>query len=132
MGRKRRTAFESHESADRFDKHVRLAYSMLTSKAWQDLNHGSRTVFIEMKRRYQGGAKKEITCPYSSVSNLISRGGFVDAIDDLINHGFVEVYFRGWASRQCSIYTLSDKWYHWPNISIEPGKLRRPKYDRVE
>lgn len=72
----------------------------------------------------------EITFCYSEAEKMgIPRREFRNAIDELINKGFVDLTHQGAGgrSRDKSLYYLGDRWKHWNTSSYIPTENPRKK-----
>lgn len=139
MGGKKRKAsnlqasFRSFESVKEHENYIRLAHSMIDSQSWQDLNHTSRTLYTELKRRYDGGNGQDIKLTYGYLvkRKLIDRKSIAGCMNDLIKHGFIKIITEGRQARQCNVYGLHDGWKTFPRNEYKlltpagPGKQKK-------
>jgi predicted transcriptional regulator of viral defense system len=80
-------------------RYLQLFQWILDTAAWKDLSTNARCVYIELARRYAGPGSNNGTIPMS-LSELatelhIGKATAMRALDDLIEHGFIEATRKG-------------------------------------
>lgn len=131
--------FESVTGKER--KYRRDALSLEISPAWLDLSAIAREMYHEMKRQYNGRPNKEIAVLYGNVdmerltrlffynqaiaiqSGLYGRTRtgefgfnartFRQARQELIDHGFIQIFREGKGQGNKTIYEFIPNWKQW-------------------
>jgi len=89
---------------------VALPYSMLESEAWKDLNPQAALIFIELKRRYNGGNNGEISlsCREAAEVAHCGKGTANKRLVELADHGFIKPNEKGYFhNRHASTWILT-------------------------
>ncbi len=96
------------KSAD--NHHIRVTRNMMESVAWKALTVYSRVLYIEMKLKYVGSNENDISFTYAEGEALMSKHTFTKSIDQLIDHGFIQIIRQGWSIREPNIYGFHIMW----------------------
>ena len=123
------------ESTERF---VKLTYPLIESEAWRWLRPISQSVYIELRRRFNGSNKK-ISLSLAEAAHILkaSKSSISTALKQLETHGFIKLIKKGYfTSRMASEYALTDEqldgysptreWRQW-----QPTKPHRRRQMRV-
>jgi hypothetical protein len=110
---KRSANFKDFESVGSNGKHLRLANSMMESKAWQELTCYSITLYLHIKMKYNYKNEDDISFTYAEGEKLMSEQTFRKSIAQLINLGFIKVVREGWTIRKCTIFGLHNQWKYY-------------------
>lgn len=121
-----------------------LFASLMRSPAFTDMRKGSRLLLMACMTEADGEAAKENVNPdtgayngsyfymnrhlYADVYNLYDAAngtGFRRDMEDLVDHGFVEVVVRGRGRGIKNLYKLSSKWRSWQR-SEKGEKITQP------
>jgi len=72
---------------------VQLPEWLLTCAAWQDLKPGPRALYVELKRRFNGGNNGQIFLSHRDAAKAlyVGRDTVAGYFSALIEHGFIEV-----------------------------------------
>ena len=72
---------------------VQLSEWLLASAAWQDLKPGPRALYVELKRRFNGGNNGQIFLSHRDAAKAlyVGRDTVAGYFSALIEHGFIEV-----------------------------------------
>ena len=124
------------ESAERF---VKLTYPLIESQAWRWLRPISQSVYIELRRRYNGLNNGRISLSLSEAAHILkaSKSSISKALKQLETHGFIKLIKKGYfTGRMASEYALTDEqldgypptreWKQW-----QPNKPHRRRQIRV-
>lgn len=105
---------------------------MMDSEAWEQLDCYSATLYVHMKKKYNKSNEQDISFTYKEGMKLMSKPKFTQAIDQLIECGFIELVEQNWNTRKCNIYGFSDKWqlYGTDKFKINKRKKRLPSKTR--
>lgn len=103
---------------------VMLPNKMIDSKAWQELSCHARTVYIEIKRKYNGKNESNLSYTYREASKIMHRLTFTKALRELINNGLIDIIRSGGLYRKSNIFGLSDRWKFYGQKNFKPGKLK--------
>lgn len=92
-----------------FEKYyMRLGATVMWDDIFLDLSKPAMILFFYMVLECQG--KKDFEFPYSKFRKIVSKQGFQNAIQDLIQHGFIEIKESGARLRKPTVYTFSFAW----------------------
>jgi len=105
---------------------IMLPNKMIDSKAWQELSCYARTVYIEIKRRYNGKNDRNLSYTYREASKIMHINTFVKALRELINNGLIDIVRSGGLYRKNNIFGLSDRWKFYDQENFKPGKIKVP------
>ena len=124
------------ESTERF---VKLTYPLIESQAWRWLRPISQSVYIELRRRYNGLNNGRISLSLSEAAHILkaSKSSISKALKQLETHGFIKLIKKGYfTGRMASEYALTDEqldgfpptreWRKW-----QPNKPHRRRQIRV-
>ena len=124
------------ESKERF---VKLTYPLIESQAWRWLRPISQSVYIELRRRYNGLNNGRISLSLSEAAHILkaSKSSISKALKQLETHGFIKLIKKGYfTGRMASEYALTDEqldgcpptreWKQW-----QPTKPHRRQQIRV-
>ena len=124
------------ESTERF---VKLTYPLLESEAWRWLRPISQSVYIELRRRYNGLNNGRISLSLSESAHILkaSKSSISKALKQLETHGFIKLIKKGYfTGRMASEYALTDEqldgypptreWRRW-----QPTKAHRRRQIRA-
>ena len=124
------------ESTERF---VKLTYPLLESEAWRWLRPISQSVYIELRRRFNGSNNGKISFSLGEGARILraSKSSIQTAIVELEEHGFIKLVKKGYfTKRMASEYALTDEqldghpptreWRQW-----RPTKAHRRRQMRV-
>ena len=95
-----------------YKRFVKLSYPLLESEAWRWLKPHSKTVYIELRRRYNGSNKGTIALSMGDAAERLkaSKSTIQKALKELEEHGFLKRvrcgYFTG---GKASEYALTDE-----------------------
>jgi len=135
---KKKIGFEPFESKNTNGRFLKIAYDMLESKAWNELNTYSMVLYFKFKKkfvRYNGtNNTNNISMPNSEYKAFMNQRTFEKAIDNLIEHGFIKVVEDRWHLRLCTIYGFSTQWkfYDTDAFNITDKDRRRKRKMSVE
>ena len=124
------------ESKERF---IRLTYPLIESQAWRWLGPISQSVYIELRRRFNGSNNGRISLSLSEAAHILkaSKSTISKALNQLETHGFIKLIKKGYfTGRMASEYALTDEqldgypptreWRQW-----QPTKPHRRRQMRV-
>ena len=124
------------ESTERF---VKLTYPLIESQAWRWLRPISQSVYIELRRRYNGFNNGRISLSLSEAAHILkaSKSSISKALKQLETHGFIKLIKKGYfTGRMASEYALTDEqldgcpptreWRRW-----QPAKPHRRRQIRA-
>ena len=124
------------ESTERF---VKLTYPLIESEAWRWLRPISQSVYIELRRRFNGSNNGKISLSLSEAAHILkaSKSSISAALKQLETHGFIKLVKKGYFTRRmASEYALTDErldgypptreWRQW-----QPTKPHRRRQMRV-
>ena len=118
MARKKKNyKAEPGESVTTSDHFTRLYDTMITSEAFRDLRHSSRTVFLILKMQYKG-IGDTVKCPYADFKEYGLNSTTVKrAIADLEEHGFIKTEYGVLVTknlhREPNEYRFTSDWREW-------------------
>ena len=119
MARKKRYEAERWETPIKSDHYTRLYDMMLTSEAWKDLNHASRTVYLILKMQYKGNySGNTVQCPYKDFQEYgMNTSTIKKCINNLEEHGFIRctpgVLITKNLHKEPNEYTFISDWIDW-------------------
>jgi len=105
---------------------VMLTNELIDSKAWKELSCYARTVYIEIKRRYNGKNDGNLSYTYREASKIMHRLTFTKALRELVNNGLIDIIRSGGLYKKCNIFGLSDRWKFYGQENFKIGKLKVP------
>lgn len=105
--------FKPFESMTKTAKYLRITNNMMESKAWNQLSCYAMVIYLHIKSKYNHNNADNISLTYSEAGKLMNKRTFTKAIDELINHGFIELLEQNWTARRPNIYGLSSMWQHY-------------------
>ena len=105
---------------------VMLPHELIDSKAWQELSCYARTVYIEIRRRYNGKNDNNLSYTYREAGELMGRRTFTKALRELVNHGLMDIIRSGGLYRKSNIFGLSDRWKFYGQENFKLGKKKVP------
>lgn len=125
-------------------KNIWFEKNLLRSSAFRSLRRWSLLVYLDFLRKRQmdqvKSAKRsdswvirnngEIVYPYSEAENKgIGRREFRNAIDELIEKGFLDITHQGSGGRlgDMTKYSIDDRWKKFNTSSFQPAKKPRRK-----
>ena len=97
------------ESTERF---VKLTYPLLESEAWRWLRPISQSVYIELRRRFNGSNNGRISLSLAEAAQILkaSKSSISTALKQLETHGFIKLIKKGYfTKRMASEYALTDE-----------------------
>ena len=97
------------ESTERF---VKLIYPLLESDAWRWLRPISQSVYIELRRRFNGSNNGRISFSLAEGARILraSKSSIQKALVELEEHGFIKLVKKGYFTRRmASEYALTDE-----------------------
>lgn len=79
------------------EKFVKLDEYLLKSPAWSSLNAVAKVIYIELKRRYNGGNNGEIALSIRAAAHAVkcATNTAMHALGDLGEKGFIKIATRG-------------------------------------
>jgi len=110
----------------RYPPFVMLPNKMIDSKAWKELSCYARTVYIEIKRRYNGKNDSNLSYTYREGIKIMTRNRFSKALKELVNNGLIDIIRSGGLYRKSNIFGLSDRWKFYDQENFKLGKLKVP------
>ncbi len=121
------------ESTERF---VKLTYPLIESEAWRWLRPISQSVYIELRRRFNGSNNGKISFSLDEGARILraSKTTIQKALVELEEHGFIKLVKKGYFTRRmASEYALTDEqldgypptreWRRWQ--PIKPHRRRQ-------
>ena len=111
---------------NKYPPFVMLPNKMIDSKAWQELSCYARTVYIEIKRRYNGKNDGNLSYTYREGIKIMSKKRFTKALKELLNNGLIDIIRSGGLFNRCSIFGLSDRWKFYGQENFKLGKVKVP------
>ena len=97
------------ESTERF---VKLTYPLIESQAWRWLRPISQSVYIELRRRFNGSNNGKISFSLAEGARILraSKSSIQKALVELEEHGFIKLIKKGYfTKRMASEYALTDE-----------------------
>ena len=97
------------ESTERF---VKLTYPLLESEAWRWLRPISQSVYIELRRRFNGSNNGRISLSLAEGARILraSKSSIQKALVELEQHGFIKLIKKGFfTGRMASEFALTDE-----------------------
>ena len=97
------------ESTERF---VKLTYPLIESQAWRWLRPISQSVYIELRRRFNGSNNGKISFSLAEGARILraSKSTIQKALIELEEHGFIKLVKKGrFQGRRASEYALTDE-----------------------
>ena len=111
MARKKKTPFAYWESTkpDGIEqRYIRMANTQMVSEAMLSLSNSAFRIYVNMKLESAG--KLEYTFPFSKYRIYMTRPTFKQAVDELVDKGFIEVKQHNANLRKANVYRFSDGW----------------------
>ena len=90
-----------------------LEKNLIHTLAFKDLKHYSVRVYILLKDKFNGSNGDDLSLTYREASEYMQKATFKKAIDDLVEHGFIEIKRPGGLFNRCNIFALSDNFKFW-------------------
>jgi predicted transcriptional regulator len=91
---------------------VPIPYDMAASIAWLSLSGAAVKVYVELRRRYNGGNNGDLSLSLDEAARLLHLGKatVARAFAELEAKGFIRMTARGrWYGRQATTYAVSDR-----------------------
>lgn len=110
-GRIKKVPFDSWES-DKPNgieqRYIRLSNSQMVSMAMKSLSSSAFRVYVNMK--LESGHNVQFKFPFSKYKSYMTRPTFKQAVDELVDKGFIEVAQHNANLRKANVYRFSDGW----------------------
>lgn len=111
MGRPKKVPFSpwQTEKNDGIEKrYIRLGNSQMLHPATLGLKPTSYRIYTYML--LESGGAKYFEFPYSKFKKLCSKQGFQNAIQELVEKGFIDIVERNKILREPNKYAFSERW----------------------
>ena len=98
-----------YETKERF---VKLPYPLVESQAWRWLRPISQSVYIELRRRYNGANNGSISLSLAEAAGIlrVSKSSVQKALAQLEEHGLIKLVKKGYfTGRKASEFALTDE-----------------------
>ncbi len=119
--------FKSFEGSFENGRHLRITMNMMESVAWQELSSYAIHVYLLLKIKYKGDNAEDLSLTYEEGMQYMSQRRFTQALDELIDHGFIRIVKHRQNTRECNIYGLSDMWQHYLTDKFEVSSRLKKK-----
>lgn len=103
---------------------VRLFNELIESKAWRELSCYARTIYIEIRYKYNGRNDKNLSYTYREGIKIMARNSFAKALKELVNNGLIDIIRSGGLYRKNNIFGLSDRWKFYGQENFKIGKFK--------
>lgn len=110
----------------RYPPFIMLPNKMIDSEAWKGLSCYARAVYIEIRRKYNGSNKDNLSYTYREGIKIMARNRFSKALKELVNNGLIDIIRSGGLYRKNNIFGLSDRWKFYGQENFKIGKLKVP------
>lgn len=123
------TTFLGKNGCKYADTSANIFESMLQSEAFRDLNPKRKILYVYCKAQYYGKRKpcsedpdlyseesfyfNWDTAKYYGLYTDSSHKNFYSDMQELIDHGFIEIVASGKSRHKKTVYKFSDKWRNW-------------------
>ena len=101
---------------------VQLFHHMIDSEAWQDLSCYASRVYTQIARKHNGYNNGNLSYTYKEASKIMHRTTYSKALNELVNHGFIDVVRSGRLNKECNIFALSYRWKKYGTPQFQSGK----------
>lgn len=88
--------------------YFRMGKTQFTHPACTSLNHAAFRLL--MLAKFEAKGQREFTLPYSVFKGYFSKGGFQKAVNELCEHGIIEVAEHNKHRRIPNLYRFSEAW----------------------
>jgi hypothetical protein len=91
---------------------VPIPYDMAESAAWRSLSGAAVKVYVELRRRFNGGNNGDLSLSLDEGARLLNLGKatVARAFAELGAKGFIRITARGrWYGRQATTYAVTDR-----------------------
>jgi hypothetical protein len=98
--------------SNRGGQFVPIPYDMAASIAWLSLSGAAVKVYVELRRRYNGGNNGDLSLSLDEATRLLHLGKatVARAFAELVTKGFIVMTARGrWYGRQATTYAVTDR-----------------------
>jgi hypothetical protein len=140
---------EKHGRDERKNKQQRAAYRPkppfaiiegVSTPPFDRLSPTAVWVLVKLYSKFNGFNRANLSVPYRGVKEIMSPFILTRSIWELLAFGFIDVQRWGRLERNCSIFSISDRWRRWqaPDSELhldriaavlaEIEKLRREKW----
>lgn len=92
---------------------VALENKMTDSAPWKDLHHSARYLYFEIKKKWAGLDRANITFTHREAGEFMSGDTFKKYRNELVKNGFIDVVSRGGLWGKKAVFALSDRWKQW-------------------
>jgi DNA-binding transcriptional regulator YhcF (GntR family) len=94
----------------KLSRFIALEWSVVDSKAWEQLTNAARVAYIHLKRKVTNSTPGEITLSYNQMEKFMNRHTFADALTQLERKGFIEKTQMGGLYRRRNFFRLINEW----------------------
>ena len=113
---------------------VQLHHDLMDSKAFHDLSARAKVLYLYCVRESHGAATRDDVERHDERLLYMNKAlrtqlhelyppsdtrMFEEHMSELIGHGFIDVAYRGYKSRERSVYRLSSRWCDWGTDKFE-------------
>lgn len=91
---------------------VPISHVMAESAAWRSLGGAAVKVYVELRRRYNGGNNGQLSLSLDEGARLLGLGKATvqRALGELVDRGFIRMTRRGrWYGREATTWAVSDR-----------------------
>ena len=99
-----------------------LPHHMIKSDAWQDLSCYARAAYIEIGAKQNGKNESDLSYTFQEASKIMHRNTYAKALNELVNHGFIDVVRSGGLYNKCNIFAISGRWKYYGTDIFVKGK----------
>jgi len=102
-----------------------VEWELWDSKPFRELTPHARNLYCEFKRRYNGINANNLKLSQTEVKakNIMAVNTFINARNQLIEKGFIDVIRRGGLEKQSAIFRLSYRWKKYGTPEFEKRNI---------
>jgi len=125
--------FKPFESGNKEGRHLRITLNMMDSPAWKKLSSYAIHVYLLMKIKFTGTNESDISLTYKEGMEHMTQRRFTEALDELIDYGFIIIVKHRQNTRECNVYGLSDQWQYYgtDRFKIDARPKKQPDSTKV-
>lgn len=102
---------------------VQVWDKLIDSEAWKELSCYARTVYIEIRHKYNGSNNGNLSYTYREGIRIMTRNRFSKALKELVNNGLIDIIRSGGLYRKNNIFGLSNRWRSYGQENFKIGKF---------
>ena len=105
---------------------VALDFDLLESKSWRELKPHACLAYVYIKKKFNGKNSDNLSYTYGEASKIMQRNTYSKVINQLVDHGLIDVVRSGGLYNRCNIFALSERWRKYGTEDFKKGRRYVP------